>query len=148
MKTKIYKRSGRRFVEIPNLVGMYYNNDDTFTEEKRDDSVGKCVIQNGDVCTICALEEVGRSNWYDAKQILSTQTIWRLPEIEELVLAQRKLPELFKKDHWYWSNTECKDKNYAQSSANSSYYWSTVAFNPTKNLSAIVLPFLDVKLDI
>ena len=32
---KTYKREGRRFVEIPNYEGYYYNEDGTFSKEKK-----------------------------------------------------------------------------------------------------------------
>ena len=64
---KLYKREGRRFVEIQNAVGMYYQKDGTFQKERNENSIGVCVIQTYDVRTV-ALFKMSYGTWGSCKQ--------------------------------------------------------------------------------
>lgn len=92
MSKQYYVREGRRFVkvDVPSVVdhrGEYYNADGSFSKEKRDDSVGVCIIQSPTECIICGLIE-----WENVSpdMIISLSRNfpdWRLGEQEEMHIA-------------------------------------------------------------
>lgn len=53
---KLYKRDGRRFVEIVNNEGKYYQEDGTFSDVRTPDSIGLCIISNQKEHVIMALD--------------------------------------------------------------------------------------------
>lgn len=69
---KLYKREGRRFVEVPDYTGMYYNEDDTFSKERMSNSIAKCVLQTPAYRLVHALDLIPNINWYDAKEKCKT----------------------------------------------------------------------------
>lgn len=66
--SKLYKREGRRFVEVPDYTGMYYNEDGTFSKERTSNSIAKCVLQTPIYRLVHALDVIKDVNWYDAKE--------------------------------------------------------------------------------
>lgn len=65
--SKLYKREGRRFVEVPDYTGMYYNEDGTFSKEQTSNSVAKCILQTPSYRLVHALNVIKGVNWYNAK---------------------------------------------------------------------------------
>lgn len=70
--SKLYKREGRRFVEVPDYTGMYYNKDGTFSKECTSNSIAKCVLQTPTYRLVHALDVINGVNWYDAKEQCKT----------------------------------------------------------------------------
>ena len=66
--SKLYKREGRRFVEVSDCTGMYYNKDGTFSKERTPNSVAKCVLQTPTYRLVHALGLIPNINWHDAKE--------------------------------------------------------------------------------
>lgn len=92
MSKQYYVREGRRFVkaDVPSVVdhrGEYYNADGSFSKEKRDDSVGVCIIQNPTECIICGLAEYKRVTYNGVLCLLHNFPDWRLGEQEEMHIA-------------------------------------------------------------
>lgn len=54
---KLYKRDGRRFVQIEDHLGMFYQEDGTFTKEKTEKSVGLCIISDFKKDVVMELED-------------------------------------------------------------------------------------------
>ena len=105
--SKLYKRDGRRFVEVPDYRGMYYNNDGTFSKERKSNSIARCVNQSPTDITLCMLTYGKNKTWEEAK-IFCADLIdgGYLPEIHELLMARNLFPDLFPKSGFVWSNTE------------------------------------------
>lgn len=55
--TKLYERDGRRFVQIEDHLGMFYQEDGTFTKEKTEKSVGLCIISDFKKDVVMELED-------------------------------------------------------------------------------------------
>lgn len=70
--SKLYKREGRRFVEVPDCTGMYYNEDGTFSKECTPNSIAKCVLQTPNYRLVHALDVIKGINWYEAKEKCKT----------------------------------------------------------------------------
>lgn len=92
MSKQYYVREGRRFVkaDVPSVVdhrGEYYNADGSFSKEKRDDSVGVCIIQNPTECIICGLAEYKNVTYNGVLCLLHNFPDWRLGEQEEMHIA-------------------------------------------------------------
>lgn len=92
MSKQYYVREGRRFVktDVPSVVdhrGEYYNADGSFSKERRDDSVGVCVIQNPTECIICGLAEYTKVTYNGVLCLLHNFPDWRLGEQEEMHIA-------------------------------------------------------------
>lgn len=92
MNKQYYVREGRRFVktDVPSVIdhrGEYYNADGSFSKEKRDDSVGVCVIQNPTECIICGLNEYKNVTHNGVSCLLHNFPDWRLGEQEEMHIA-------------------------------------------------------------
>lgn len=92
MSKQYYVREGRRFVkaDVPSVVdhrGEYYNADGSFSKEKRNDSVGVCIIQNPTECIICGLTEYKKVTYNGVLCLLHNFPDWRLGEQEEMHIA-------------------------------------------------------------
>lgn len=81
---KLYKRDGRRFVEIVNNEGKYYQKDGTFSNVRTPDSIGLCIISNIKEHVIIALDcdEVEQDGKYALDDCI--------PSITELSIAYLK----------------------------------------------------------
>ena len=81
---KLYKRDGRRFVEIANNEGKYYQQDGTFSDIRTLDSIGLCIISNQKEHIIMALscDEVEQDGEYALDDCI--------PSIVELSIAYLK----------------------------------------------------------
>ena len=110
--TKLYKRKGRRFVEVPDYRGMYYNNDGTFSKERKSNSIALCVDQSPTDITLCMLRYSENKTWKEAK-IFCANFIdgGYLPEIDELLHAYTEYRFLFPIVGTIWSSTEYDSKN-------------------------------------
>ena len=89
MSKQYYVREGRRFVktDVPSVIdhrGEYYNTDGSFSKEKRNDSVGVCIIQNPTECIICGLCEYENVSPDTVLSLLRILPDWRLGEQEEM----------------------------------------------------------------
>ena len=106
--SKLYKREGRRFVEVPDCTGMYYNEDGTFSKERMSNSVAKCVLQTPTYRLVHALDTICNINWYDAKERCKTfLNCGYLPSRSELCYIGKKYSDVY-----IWSSDEC-DSSYA-----------------------------------
>lgn len=88
--SKLYKRDGRRFVEIVNNEGKYYQKDGTFSDMRTLDSIGLCIISNMKEHVVIALscdeaEQDGRYALDDC-----------IPSITELSTAYLKFRDKIK----------------------------------------------------
>ena len=54
---KLYKRDGRRFVEIENHEGLYRQQDGTYQEKRDENSIGLCIISRDGIDAVMALKE-------------------------------------------------------------------------------------------
>ena len=54
---KLYKRDGRRFVEIENHEGLYRQQDGTYQEKRDKNSIGLCIISRDGIDAVMALKE-------------------------------------------------------------------------------------------
>ena len=54
---KLYKRDGRRFVEIENHEGLYRQQDGTYQETRDENSIGLCIISRDGVDAVMALKD-------------------------------------------------------------------------------------------
>ena len=104
---KLYKREGRRFVIVPDYRGTYYNNDGTFSKERKSNSIALCVDQSPTDLTLCMLRYGRNKTWEEAK-IFCADLIdgGYLPPIDELLHAYTQYRSLFPKYGYIWSNTE------------------------------------------
>lgn len=118
MDKKHYIREGRRFVQvtapsvsIPTVDGMYYNSDKTFSKEKKDNSVGFCIMQTNEKAIVISLQETSNITWEEAKLMerLENKTFpkmfynGRLPKISELLAMYWKYRDILDirwKDYW------------------------------------------------
>lgn len=99
---KLYKREGRRFVEVPDYTGMYYNEDGMFSKERTSNSVAKCVLQTTAYRLVHALDLIPDINWYDAKEKCKTFLgCGYLPSRLELCYVGRKYSNVY-----IWSSDE------------------------------------------
>lgn len=104
---KLYKRDGRRFVEVPDRRGMYYNNDGTFSKERKVNSIGFCVNQSPTDITICILIYRKNETWEEAKTFCAELIDGGyLPKIDELLHAYTLYRFLFPERGYVWSSTE------------------------------------------
>lgn len=107
--SKLYKRDGRRFIEVPDCTGMYYNKDGTFSKECTPNSIAKCVLQTPTYRLVHALDLIPDINWYDAKEKCKAfLDCGYLPSRLELCYVGRKYSNVY-----IWSSDEY----------NSSYVW-------------------------
>lgn len=67
--------------------GEYYNADGSFSKERRDDSVGVCIMQNPTECIICGLNEYINVYYDTVLSLLRRFPDWRLGEQEEMHTA-------------------------------------------------------------
>lgn len=105
--SKLYKREGRQFIEVPDRRGMYYNNDGTFSKERESDSIAFCVNQSPTDITLCMLKYGENKTWEEAKTFC-TKLIngGYLPKIDELLHAYILYRFLFPERGFVWSSTE------------------------------------------
>lgn len=60
-------------------------------------------------------EDIVDVSWRKAETILKAQgeigghNDWRVPDQRDLMLAYVNTPDLFDKDDWYWSSTQCSE---------------------------------------
>lgn len=92
---KLYIRKGRRFVAVPNVVGMFYDGAKfTFTKEKTPSSIGFCYDQNGNTAMLTSLNvEGGIFSWYKAQGICIKP--YHLPSREQILLVRTRYKSLF-----------------------------------------------------
>jgi len=104
--SKLYKRKGRRFVEVPDYRGMYCNDDGTFSKERKSNSIALCVDQSPTDITLCMLRYGENKTWKQAKNFC-TKFIDEgyLPEIDELLHAYAQYRFLFPEVGFVWSST-------------------------------------------
>lgn len=85
---KIYIRKGRRFVAIPNVVGMFYDGTE-FTKERTPSSFAFCYDQNGNTAMLVLLNvERGIFTWYEAQK--NRIKPYHLPTREQILLARKR----------------------------------------------------------
>lgn len=112
---KLYKREGKKFVETINPVdriGMYVDNSGlSFTKDKMQSSVGKCVmIENGHYVIACiedyykklTFKEALRYTRYKCRMYQCYDAF--IPSIGLLFYTACKYPELFDKHERYMSS--------------------------------------------
>ena len=120
MKTKqLYVRDGRRFVKLPTImdqhtttkVGMYYNEDGSFSEEKTQFSIGLCINEDVKTISIVHLNYYPGVNWISAKNWAEAQFNGKghLPsrlEGAQIIEFHKKLP-VFEHNLFIWTSLEC-----------------------------------------
>jgi len=85
---KLYIRKGRRFVAIPNVIGMFYDGAE-FTKEKTPSSFAFCYDQNGNTAMLTLLNvERGTFTWYKAQE--DRIKPYHLPSREQILLARKR----------------------------------------------------------
>lgn len=101
--SKLYKREGRRFIEVPDCTGMYYNEDGTFSKERMSNSVAKCVLQTPSYILVHALDVIKGINWYNAKEQCKVFLgCGYLPSRLELCYIGKEYSNIY-----IWSSDEC-----------------------------------------
>jgi len=89
---KLYIRKGRRFVAIPNVIGMFYDGAE-FTKEKTPSSFAFCYDQNGNTVMLTLLNvERGTFTWYKAQK--DRIKPYHLPSREQILLARKRCRSL------------------------------------------------------
>lgn len=85
---KVYIRKGRRFVAVPNVVGMFYDGAE-FTKERTPLSFAFCYDQNGNTAMLTLLNvERGTFTWYEARE--NCIKPYHLPSREQILLARKR----------------------------------------------------------
>lgn len=124
---KLYKREGRRFVEIQDVTGMYLQNNGTYTRNYNEYCVGVCVQQTSEIRKVALFLKMF-GNWDECKRFCeSALPVWRvvgscmaldynksiqlhMPTRTEMYMAFPYLKDLIKKQHIkegsYWTIDE------------------------------------------
>lgn len=139
---KLYKRDGRRFVEIQNVTGMFYQKDGTFQEKRDENSIGICVLQTYKIRKV-ALFERYLGNWNQCKEYCRNQKGY-MPSIGDMFLL-KPYAEYFTFFDWFWTSDEYSSNNawylYFDLDGNFGY-----CNNYNKNDNYYVLAFVDIEL--
>lgn len=114
MKKPIYIRDGSRFRRIEYYTGMFWNLDGSFTETKKDGSIGIVVSQDGNELTIASLDvSTRRMTWSEAIRYCESfsnrlqKVHCYLPTRSELLSAVDNFREhLYTNGHNEWTSTE------------------------------------------
>lgn len=59
---KLYKRDGRRFVEVQDVTGMFFQKDGSFARTRNKDTIGICVLQTASIRKVVLFEKA-HGNW-------------------------------------------------------------------------------------
>jgi len=126
---KVYKREGRRFVQIQDVTGMYLQKDKTFQKERDENSIGRCVLQTPNSRKV-ALFDTFKGTWEECKQFC-TNCGGYMPNRNEIVIARLYVnlrgwywtcEEFSQSDAWYlrlfkstFGIVLCNSKNYRRS---------------------------------
>ena len=109
---KHYIRKGRRFVQIEDQTGKFYNDDGTFSVERQENSIGVCFKQTQEKRFIVELQVTKEISWNDAQANVTSNRY--LPDMEQAVLICNTLHKLksrflickdFYYVHW-WTSSE------------------------------------------
>ena len=95
---KMYIRTGRKFVYVPNMVGMFWDGLHLLSKERRHDSIAMVIAQHYDHVTMCALAYAPKQMaWEDAKAVCKSYfgEVGRLPTRAELLLL-KDYPDVLK----------------------------------------------------
>jgi hypothetical protein len=145
---KIYRREGRRFVQIPSNLGKYLDENGSFTVEKTPTSIGYCVLETEEHSIVCALEPLPMGiTWYNAVIYACNEfnCCGYLPSRAELLMAIDMHPEFFKemKAVWLWTcNQESKNNAWLVYLSKGDF---GLIYNTSKNYgSSSVLPFVKI----
>ena len=142
MNKKLYFREGRRFVQIQDCTGMYYNRDGSFSKEKTNTSIGLCVLQTPTKRIIYQLNDnPPRMSYEKAKKYCKTQFEGNgiLPAIDILYYAYTKFRNIFPKRGFMWSST-----GYNSYGARCLDLFTGYVYIDTKDTSGIVFAFLEL----
>lgn len=108
---KLYKRDGRRFVEIQDVTGMFYQKDGTFQEKRDENSIGICMLQTCKVRKV-ALFKRYLGSWWQCKVDCRSQGGY-MPSIGDMFLL-KPYAKHFTLHGWFWTSDE-RGWNYAWS---------------------------------
>ena len=100
---KLYKRDGRRFVEIQDVTGMFYQKDGTFQEKRDENSIGICVLQTYKVRKI-ALFKRYFGTWNQCREYCRDQKGY-IPSIADMLLL-KPYAAYFTFFDWFWTSDE------------------------------------------
>lgn len=110
--SKLYKRNGRRFVEIVNNEGKYYQEDGTFSDTRTQDSIGLCIISNQKEHVIMALD------CDKVEQFRECALDYCIPNTVELSIAYLKFSNKIEFKPGYYLTKES--------------FWFYVSYNPNE----------------
>lgn len=134
---KHYIRKGRRFVQIEDQTGKFYNDDGTFSVERQENSIGVCFKQTQEKRFIVELQVTEGISWNDAQANATSNRY--LPNMEQAVLISNtlhKLKFLIRKDFYYWTSVEYSSsfawRWYWNSSSSFAYFSSYGKGNATQ----------------
>lgn len=94
MNQKLYKREGRRFVQvdIPTICdnsGKYYQKDGTFSWVRTEDSIGLCIMSTPKEHVVMHLKSICRGT-FDVIEHMASKTFnntGELPQLHEAIIA-------------------------------------------------------------
>lgn len=145
---KIYRREGRRFVQIPSNLRKYLDKNGSFTVEKTQTSIGYCVLETEEHSIVCALGPLPKDvNWHDAV-IYAWNEFNRcgyLPSRAELLMAVDMHPEFFKeiRASWLWTCNQ-KSEDDAWYVSLYKYKFGLIYDCDKRNRFGSVLPFVKI----
>ena len=107
MNQKLYKREGRRFVQvdIPTICdnsGKYYQKDGTFSSVRTEDSIGLCIMSTPSEHVVMHLKTVCKGT-FDVIEHMASKTFnntGEIPQLYELMIALIKFRILLNIDYW------------------------------------------------
>lgn len=139
---KLYKRDGRRFVEIQDVTGMFYQKDGTFQEKRDENSIGICVLQTYKIRKV-ALFERYLGNWNQCKEYCRDQKGY-MPSIGDMLLL-KPYAEYFTFFGWFWTSDEYIPGTTWGLNFDLNRYFSGCC-NFYKSGNGYVLAFIDIEL--
>ena len=109
---KHYIREGRRFVQIQSKAGTYYNQDGSFSKDRRSDSIGVCVIDDLEKTVIASLYCPKEPLVYlDAERYCNTEFFCKghMPSKLEMMAAYEYKSMFYNyPSRWYWTRDNIK----------------------------------------
>lgn len=103
---KLYKRDGRRFVEVQDVTGMFFQKDGSFTKTKNEDTIGVCVLQTASVRKVVLLETI-YGTWHCCDAICRLKGA-HMPSRAEMYLTLNFFKNKLLPPKRYWTKDNCK----------------------------------------
>lgn len=138
---KLYKRDGRRFVEVQNATGMFFQKDGSFTRTRNKDTIGVCVLQTASVRKVALLEPL-YGMWHCCDAVCRLKGA-HMPSRAEMFLALNFFEDgLFPPNH-YWTKDEYRSLGAWVMTRDKSDHFGRI-YADLKNNDNLALAFKDI----